>query len=244
MIAPMIAAAGISGLSSLAGGLIGNASARSEARKNRKWQEYMANTAHQREVADLRAAGLNPILSATGGSGAPTGSGAQAQQSDPITPAVSSAMQMFKTSMDAVLTQAQAAKESNSALKLLAEANMIPITSKYTQALTEQASSGASLNWVNQVGQSQKNQIQLMLLEMPDFRKLTQENFKLDNSIKNLDFQSAEQEILRLKNAGEIDRSTFGKYMAYLDKFVSTIGQVLPWFSKRPSPIYQRLYQR
>lgn len=49
-----------------------------EAAKNRDWQEMMSNTAHQREVSDLIAAGLNPILSATGGNGAPVGSGATA----------------------------------------------------------------------------------------------------------------------------------------------------------------------
>ncbi len=82
----------IGGLASLRGGREARAFSAQQAQKQMDFQERMSSSAHQREVADLRAAGLNPILSATGGRGASSPGGAMAVGQDVVTPSVNTAL--------------------------------------------------------------------------------------------------------------------------------------------------------
>ena len=103
-----------------------------EAAKNRKWQEYMSNTAHQREIADLKKSGLNPVLSAMGGNGAAVTSGATAAGSSPTSGAKGDADQ----SANAAITSMMGSMVST--MSHLAEAAMsaqtqMGVAEKYTE---------------------------------------------------------------------------------------------------------------
>lgn len=90
------------------GALMQNQNNSAQAVRQENFQREMSDTAHQREVRDLRRAGLNPILSGTGGAGSSTPSGAMARQEDVGAAAVNAALAARANKAQVALLEEQA----------------------------------------------------------------------------------------------------------------------------------------
>lgn len=131
-----IIGAGISGLGSFFGGRSQQAASAKMAREQMDFQERMSSTAHQREVQDLRAAGLNPILSARlGGSSSPSGAMGTAVNyiGDAARTGVSTALQANLQEAQLALLKEQTTKTAEEAENVRQDTNIKRLLQPNTQ---------------------------------------------------------------------------------------------------------------
>lgn len=184
-----LVAAAVAAAAAIGGAMYANAQNKKAAQKQQDFQASMSGSAHRREVDDLRAAGLNPLLSVTGGAGASTTQGASPNIENILAPALASATDVTRTKKDVDVAEAAILNQTNSTNSTIKLQEKQGVAADAAALQSVSTAKNAALN--NQIIQT----------SMPAINKEAQ--LRVKQAEFNNEAQAFDSIVQRVKNTGD-----------------------------------------
>lgn len=212
-----------------------NSASSYQAKRQMQFQALMSGSAHTREVRDLKNAGLNPILSGTGGMGASTPSGAMGDvKQAPVASeggAVASAMDVFRTVATAMKTNAErefireAKTPQTQAETAKTKSETLPLEERLAKLKAETKNLYSST--IKNVASSDQ------LIAAKNATIAGEQNTKAHTRLLNMNLKQATAELARMLADEEIYSGEAGYWIRLIEKLAPAAG-------KLPNPINVR----